>query len=280
MTTPTDRIVTFNGITWNNIDAGLLVPDDNGNYWAIEDIVGWDTPVYRSTTLDKLGRPGTTLAMLEQQMRSFTLTNGVCFSTSMDARYAAMDQLNAALLVDENIGPLELSVQETITRYAYCYVAQDHDLVILPGPGQLGGTLVPASAVWGFKFEAELVAYDPNRYNPSLTSPTTAAITSTTVTNEGTTDTWPLFTISGATAGDTVTVAGVTIFTVGFLPAPATLIVNCNTGLVTDGSGDNAIGYITGPNFVAGALSPGSNTVVYTTSGAGTCEIAYSSAWV
>lgn len=153
-------------ITFNETEDGLLVPDDNGVFWSIEEMEGWDGPDVRQVLVDPYGIDGTIVGVNELSSRLLTLSNGFALAPSEDARWNAELQFGQLMGATVAQGVCTVVVHEDIDRYAYGYLASKPEWKEAP-PGA-AAQLVNA---WPFQFEASLICPYPLKQSPNDSSP-------------------------------------------------------------------------------------------------------------
>lgn len=189
-------------IAFNETSDGLLVPDSNGVYWSIEELLGWDGPDVRQVSVDTYGVDGVALGVNELAARTLTLSNGFVFAPSEEARWIAENQWAQLLSATKAQGPLTVVVHEDQVRTILGYLASKPEYKEVP-PGAVG-SYFPVEQ-WPFQIEGSILCPNPvkSAYNgnspQSLTRNGTIAIETT-----GNYPAYPVLTFDFPANGDTI----------------------------------------------------------------------------
>ena len=192
-------------IDFNEVDEnGLLIPDDNGTVWSVEELLGVDSADVRQVTLDKFGNDGISMAVDEFSSRTLTLSNGFGMAVSEDARYAAREELATLLAATLPRGPCLVTIHEDIDRFCYAYMTSKHNFKDSPEGAVAGsGRGLGQPDGFPFQFDASLVCPDPLKYSVNGASPTILARDAvTSVFQMGDYPTWPTLTVAYPCDGD------------------------------------------------------------------------------
>jgi hypothetical protein len=163
VTDPTGVLTrTFNEV---NSETGLLVPDENGVYWSIEELDGWDGPDVRQVLVDLYGVDGTIVGFNELASRLLTMTNGFAIAPSEDARWNAELELGQLFGATLALGQSLIVVHEDIDRFAYGYLSSKPEWKEAPP-----GSAAQLPNAWPFQFEASLICPIPIKRSDSESS--------------------------------------------------------------------------------------------------------------
>lgn len=153
-------------VDFNQTEAGLLVPDANGVYWAIEELEGWDGPNVRQVLVDPYGIDGQILGVNELAERVITFANGFALAPSEDARWAAeaqFGQLFASTLAQGHTG---VTVHENPDKFINGFLNSKPEWKELPP-----GSAAQLPNAWPFQFEVSLLCPFPIKQSTNEASP-------------------------------------------------------------------------------------------------------------
>jgi hypothetical protein len=189
-------------IPFNQTSDGLLVPDDNGVYWSIEELDGWDGPDVRQVLIDTYGQDGVALGVNEFSSRTLTLSNGFVFAPSEAARFVAETQYATLLAATKAQGPCLIVVHEDIDRYMYGFLASKPEYKEVP-PGAVASYF--PTEQWPFQINGSLLCPDPIKNSANGASPQSLVRNgSIAIPTLGNYPVWPVITFDFPANNDTI----------------------------------------------------------------------------
>lgn len=219
-----------------------LVADANGTHWMVTGMEGWDSPGQRQSTAPPTSRHGAVILESMLDTRAITL-RGVVKATGEGNFWAAYNALLG--LVNNLTVPRVMKVHETPVKR----------ISVIRG----GAPRLAHVGVGSFTFEIPLLALDPLKYADVAKS---AAISGTlTLTNDGTFDSEPIFTLTGAgtfSVTNTTRSAYAKVSS-GSKSLPSGTVIDFNKRSVML----NGVSYFSSlePNAVFWSLAPGANSI-------------------
>jgi phage-related protein len=242
-------IHTLGDITFNDDTQ-----DANGTYWYINDVVGWDSPAQRKTSMPFPSRHGAVTVENLYDARTMTvmgLSKSVPAANAYAAKYYLMSQLNAMAT------PVMFSVVEDIERYCMVYRS-----------GEVRTSFVGIGA---FRFELNISADDPFKYSVIGKSEALAAGVGETLVNDGTDRAYPTITLT-ATGTPTITIGSSIWVATQSMPSGSVIDMRAMTAF----SGSTNLFDRVSPSSIWGYLNPGNNSVQSSV----VCTVEWEDAWV
>lgn len=275
-------------IDFNHTDDGLLVPDENGVFWTIEEFDGWDGADVRQVTLDEYGNDGIAVGVNEFASRLVTLKNGFAFAPSESARWGAQNQFGQLLAATVAQGPCFMVVHQDIDRFMYGYLASKPEYKDVPR-GTVAGYF--PTQQYPFQFEGSLLCPFPIKQSVAESSPMELTRDgSVAIPTAGNYPVLPKFTFAFPANGDMIfdQVGNVIVVTSAIRGSnadmPNELIIDCQARTVKDGNGNLAWDCIQSIGWPQ--LEPNSATLISYTLGSssplGTQEgyVTWNDAWL
>lgn len=143
-------------------------PDAQGVYWYVQAFEGWDSPPVRSVAVEPSSRHGSVLARTSLGPRALTMS-GLVKAPNSDEFYKAYNYLLGKTSMI--FKPVFLTVSEEIDRIIAVVRAAEVRLDFM--------------GVNAFAFQIPLTAYDPLKYNTTVTSTSIPVGQTKTITNIG-----------------------------------------------------------------------------------------------
>lgn len=249
-------------IDFNQTDDGLLIPDENGVYWTIEFLDGWDGADVRQVSLDEYGEDGIAIGVSEFASRLLTLKNGFAFAPSEAARWAAENEFTGLVAATVPSGMCKFTVHQEIDRTIWGYLSSKPEWKEVPR-GSIASYF--PTQQWPFQFEASIICPNPLKSSVNESSPFELTRDGEVyVPTGGNYPTQPLYIFAFPANGDTIEDGNGNVIVVtsanrgGNSGMPNELWVNCATRNVTDGDGNPAwdcIASVGWPELLAGGLT-------------------------